>query len=250
MFKELNANIKDSEITAIIGKNGSGKTSIMDMIFGIETNFNGEIKIGKSAISKKNVLNIRNSIGYIRQNYDQDLFNVNVLEDIKYGSSNIDIKKLNELLESFGLNEKILDECYIDLSSGEKKKILIIKLLLSNKAIFLIDDVTKGLDSKSISTLVRLLKNEKRAGKIIVLTSTNSDFLLSVADSFIILENKELKIYSNKYDVFTDERLLDSTKMCMPNVVNFKILAQNKGIKLLYRDNINDLMKDIYRNAK
>lgn len=250
IFDELNITMKDSEITAIVGKNNSGKTSIMNMIFGIETNFSGEIKIGRSTINKKTALDIRKKIAYIRQDYEQDLFNTNALDDIKYGISSVDEEKLNELLKSFKLNKNILKKCYTDLSSSEIKKILLIKLFLSNKKILLIDDVTNGLDNKSVSTLIKILKREKREGKIIILSSTNSEFLLSIADNFIILDNKNLKIEGDKYSVFTNEELLKNAEMDVPNTLKFKMLAQKKGIKLMYRDNTNDLMKDIYRNVK
>ena len=129
-------------------------------------------------------------------------------------------------------------------------EILFIKLLLSNKKILLIDDITSSLDTKSISTIVKILKREKRDGKIIILSSNNSEFLLSAADSFIILEDNSVTINNNKYNLFSNKTLLDSIEMPMPDIVKFKNLAQNKGIKLMYRDNINDLIKDIYRNAK
>ena len=173
-----------------------------------------------------------------------------MLEDIKYGLSDVDMDKINELLTAFDLDEKILKRCYIDLSSSEKKKILLIKLLIKDSKVLLLDDVTNGLDNKSMINLIKILKREKRNGKTIIVSSMDSDFLIQISDSFIILDNGKIKRSSAKYSVFTDKGLLYRIGMRMPSMVEFKMNVDNKKIKLVYRDNINDLIKDIYRNAE
>jgi energy-coupling factor transport system ATP-binding protein len=254
IFNNINIDIKENEITAIIGKNGSGKTTFMDLIFGINNDFDGEIIVDKTVISrkarKKTILKARESIGYIRQNNEKDLFNINALEDIKYGLSNLDTKKLEEQLSAFNLDDRILYRCYSDLSGGEKKKILVIKQLIRDSKILMFDDITKDLDSKSISTLIKILKREKRNGKIIIISSMDSDFLLRIADSFIILDNGKVINSIDKYNIFTDTQILDRVGMSVPSVLDFKMKANLKKIKLMYRDNIDDLIKDVYRNAE
>lgn len=254
IFDNLNIDIRENEITAIIGKNGSGKTTLMDLIYGIKNVFDGEIIVGKMVINrkscKKNILKVRENMGYIRQNNEKDLFNINIMEDLKYWVSHLDTKKLGELLSVFNLDDKILYRCYRNLSSSEKKKILVIKQLIKDSKILMFDDITKDLDSKSISTLIKILKREKRNGKIIIISSMDSDFLLSAADSFIILDNGKAINSRDKYNIFTDTQILDRVEMSIPNVIDFRMKADFKKIKLMYRDNIDDLIKDVYRNAE
>lgn len=255
IFKNLNLEIKTNEITSIVGKNGSGKTRFLNLIFGLDLNFSGKIVIGKKNICDKmkrlNLEKLRADIFYLSQTYQNQLFNVNALEDIKYDIPNFDMIKLDELLKSFCLDREILKKNYSELSNGEMKKILLISMFIGNKKIILLDDPTSDLDQKSISTLIKLLKKAKRDGKMIIITSQNSEFLLSVSDKILILDNGNLMEQKNKYDFFSNSELLNKCGLTMPNVLQFRQkVLERKNIKLVYRDNINDLIKDIYRSAK
>lgn len=251
LLKNINLKIKSNEITSVVGKAGSGKSLLLNIILGNNLNFDGQIVIDGQSLNDKKIESIRQDIFYLQQNYNNQLFNINVLEDIKYGVSDFDKDKLNELLINFNLDSEILKKNYFELSSGEIKKILIISMFISNKKIILLDDPTNGLDQKSITNLVKLLKKEKRNGKTIIICSPNSDFLLSLSDKIIAINNKEVIEFDNKYDFFSNKKTMDKSGLNIPNVLKFRELALNKkNIKLIYRDNINDLIKDIYRYAK
>ena len=255
IFENFNLEIGSNQIVSIIGKSGSGKTAFLDLIYGLDINFTGEISIdGKtinSSVKDKKTNSIRKNMFYMSQNYKNQLFNLNVLEDIKYGISNFDELKLDELLKSFNLKYEVLNKNYYELSSGEIKKILMIKMIISDRKIILLDDPTSGLDKKSLSTLIKIIKKEKRNGKAIILTSYDPEFLLSVSDSIIILDNGKITKKENKYELLNNQTLLNKCGLSMPCILKFReIVLKRKNIKLLYRDNINDLIKDIYRNAK
>lgn len=255
IFESLNLEIKENQITAVVGKNGSGKTSLFNLIFGLDLNFNGKIVIGRNSINekskKRDLLKIRKNMFYLKQDCQNQLFNINVFEDIKYGVTNLDINKLGELLKNFGLSEEILSKSYFELSSGELKKILIITMFINDNKIILLDDPTVDLDQKSIGMLVKLLKKEKRNGKIIIISSQDSEFLINISDTVLILNNGNIDIEENKYQFFSNKSLLNKCDLIMPNVLQFRETVLNKkNVKLVYRDNINDLIKDIYRNAK
>lgn len=255
IFKKLNLEIKENEIISIVGKNGSGKTCFLNLIFGLDLTFEGEIFVNKRSLSSKirgKELNmIRKNIFYLIQDYHKKLFNINVFEDIKYGISNLSIDKLYELLKLFDLDKEILNKNYIELSDGEIKRILIIKMFIRNSKIILLDDPTSGLDQKSVSTLIKLLKKEKRTEKSIIICSQDSEFLFSISDRIVILDNEKLIECNNKYDFFANKKLLNKCELTMPKVLQFREnTLKRKNIKLIYRDNINDLIKDIYRYAK
>lgn len=255
IFENLNLEINSDQITSVVGKNGSGKTSFLNLIFGLDVDFIGDIVInGKtinSNIKNKEINIIRKDIFYMSQNFQKQLFNINILEDIRYGICNFDEQRLNELLKSFNLKEEILNKSYFELSSSELKKILIIKMIISDKKIILLDDPTNGLDQKSVSNLIKILKKEKRNGKIIIISSQESNFLLSVSDNILILDDRNLLKKENKYEALSNQSLLNKSGLIMPDILKFReIVLKRKNIKLLYRDNVNDLLKDVYRNVK
>lgn len=255
IFEKLNIQINDSTLTGIIGKNGSGKSTLLNIIYGLYNNFEGEVYIDKEVINKSNIKdkiqNIRKDIFYLKQEYQDSLFCINVLEDIKYSIPKIDLEKLNDLLKMFDLDEKILKKNYLDLSNSEIKRILIIKMFLKDYKIILLDDPTSDLNQKSISNLIKLLKREKYNDKLVLISSTDSEFLLKTCDNYIIIDGKKVYLKNGKYSVFNDATLLNRINLSMPSVLAFKLYVDNKKkIKLVYRDNINDLIKDIYRNVK
>ena len=102
------------------------------------------------------------------------------------------------------------------------------------------------------SYLFRILKKMisilSRYEKTIVVVSKDSDFVHKIADKVVIINNGEIVLSGTKYEVFTND--MEQYGLKQPKIIQFEQLARNKkNIRLLYRDEINDLMKDIYRHA-
>jgi len=254
-IKNLNLLIKEKYITSIIGTNRSGKTNILNLIYGINKLEDGEIKIDNNIIDiytkKSELTEIRKDISYLIEDYNSLLFSVNILEDIKYSIDNIDNKKLEELLNLFNLKNDILYKNYAELSNGEKKKILLIKIILEDKKIILLDNPNTGLDYKSKETLIKLLKREKRNGKTIIITSLDENFLLRVSDTVAIIYNGKVLIYDDKYKILEKEKVLEKVNMKVPNILRIqKRIKDTKNIEFRYKNNINDLLKDVCKNEK
>ena len=139
IFKKVNFEIDKGQIVSVVGKNGSGKTTVFDLIYGQDLKFDGKINLGKKILDKnrkqKQLKEIRDDIFYLRQNYYEQLFNINVLEDINYYVDDARKAELEELLKGFGLDNSVLTKHHSELSSGEIKKILVTIMLLSDKKI-------------------------------------------------------------------------------------------------------------------
>ena len=252
IFKDLDFSVDSSKVIGITGKNGSGKTSLLNLIYGLDIDFNGKIYIDKYELynktSEKDIEKIRKQISYLKQDSDYN-YRV-VLEELKLVDG-FDVEKLNELLELFNLKEEKLHKRDFELTKGELQKVLIIKTLLKNSNLILLDDPTKYIEQKSILNLVKVLKRKKREGCLLIISSLDSEFLLRIVDKIICINSDDISIYSNKYSFFSEEKMLDKINLKMPEIVNFKVIAEhNKKVKLINRDNTNDLIKDIYRNVK
>ena len=168
---------------------------------------------------------------------------IRVKDDIKYnGSYNKD--HLDELLAQFDLNEDILSKKYSNISKSEYQKISIIIAILNNNPILLLEDPTIGLDVKSKKALIRILKKEKRKNRIIIVVSKDSEFLFQLVNYIIYKDKNNYVICNNKYIFFSNKRLLKQFDLAEPQII------KNTKIRLLNRDNINDLIKEIYRHAQ
>ena len=199
-----------------------------------------------------NILNIDSTnIFYISEDYMNMFFNINIKEDIKYYLGNFNIESINELLDSFKMNKNILNKNYQELSKSEAKVILLIIALLINKEIIIIENINTYLDEHKKQTIIKNLKKIKREDKAIIITSYNTNFILEITDEIIVIENNNIIKNKDKYKVLNNNKLLKKYNLEIPKILEYiNKVEKLKNIKLGYRDNINDLIKDIYRYAK
>ena len=180
-------------------------------------------------------------------NYD-NMFNSNVYLDVTNNLDNIELIKLQGFLELFKLDLDILKRNFYKLSNSEKKRIILISAFLSEKEIILINNSIIGLDTESKLSLIKVIKHEKRNNKVIILYSTDSNFIHQSSDK--ILDIEDYKIF-DKYNFFLKTKRIDKYNMKMPDIETFRKTAkERKNIKLVKTDNINDLIKDVYRNVQ
>lgn len=199
-----------------------------------------------------NILNIDSTnIFYISEDYMNMFFNINIKEDIKYYLGNFNIESINELLDSFKMNKNILNKNYQELSKSEAKVVLLIIALLIDKEIIIIENINTYLDEHKKQTIIKNLKKIKREDKAIIITSYNTNFILEITDEIIVIENNNIIKNKDKYKVLNNNKLLKKYNLEIPKILEYiNKVEKLKNIKLGYRDNINDLIKDIYRYAK
>lgn len=178
------------------------------------------------------------------------LFNYNLYEDINYYCKQYSNDNLIDLLKQFDLDESILRRSYNEVSKSEYKKICIIVAILTNNPILLVENPTTGLDVKSKKTLIKILKREKRKGRVIIVISNDSEFLFQLTNYIIYKDKNKYVICDSKYGFFSNKKLLRQFDLVEPSIIEFYSEVKKKTkVRLLNRDNINDLIKEIYRNA-
>ena len=251
VLKNINIKLKAGKINAIVGKSGSGKTTLLELITGIL-----KPTTGKVLIDEKEIDNLNNAfdIGYVSQDNNQFLQKT-VKEELEmllklYNYKLKEKKKrINDSLIMVGLNEKYLNLNINNLSSGEKKKLALASALILNPSILIIDEPVIGLDRKTkeeLKKIFRILKT--RYNKTIIFVSNNLDFVLEVADYVYVLYDKEIVLEGKKIDVLSKTDILKKYGIIGPNINSFEnLVLTKKQIKIGYRYEINDLIKDIYR---
>lgn len=247
VLKNINIKFETGKITSIIGKSGSGKTTMLELISSIILPTNGEIKITNS-----------NKIGFLFQFPEEQFFNQTVEQELEVilklndYRKNDNKKRISDSLKMVGLDNDYLNMNPFNLSNGEKRKVALASVLILNPSILLLDEPTIGLDDKSkkeIINLIRLLK--KRYNKTIIIASHDMDFVHKITDYIFVLDNKKIIMEGDKYTIFKKEEELNKINIKIPKLIEFpnKVLRLKK-IKIGYRDDINDLIKDIYRYVK
>jgi ABC-type multidrug transport system fused ATPase/permease subunit len=181
IHNNLNIIFYPSKINTIIGKSGSGKTTILKLILGLNKPTKGEILI--DGVNSKNIdLNyLRSNISIVSQ--DIKLFNNSIYYNISYGN-NITNKKIKELVLQLGLFNTIFKNLKngldtgvgvngTHLSNGQRQMVLILRVYLQNKKIFILDEPTTALDPKSKSLILGIIKKISINKNTIIVTHDN-----------------------------------------------------------------------------
>jgi len=250
VLKDINLNVEEGSYTVIIGKTGSGKSTLIEHINGLLLPTQGEVLVNNVLItnpkSKKEKRELAKKLKVLRQDVavlfqfsEQQLFETSVLKDIifaplNYGiSEESAISKAKELIKLVGLDKSYLDKSPFELSGGEMRKVALCGVLALEPKVLILDEPTVALDYKSreeIMTMVKKLKDE--LNMTIVLISHNMNYVLEYADKVFVLKNGKINFEGTVEELFADEKLLKENSLEQPELLKFYNKLQENNIKL------------------
>ncbi len=198
IFKSFNLSIKSGKVLGILGKVGSGKTSLVDLISRIYDPQKGDIFIGDKNLKSIEISELRNLISYVPQN--NFLFSESIKKNIEFGnpdSSTDDITNAAKLAEIDLEIEKfengydtILGERGVTLSGGQAQRISIARSFIKDSEIYLFDDCFSSLDSDTEDRILKNLKNNFQNKTLIIISHRVS--CVKHADNIIVLDNGKI----------------------------------------------------------
>lgn len=216
VLKNLNCIFEANKTTAIVGKSGSGKSTILSLINKLYSIKKGEILLDGTNINTLNENTLRNAVGVVTQS--PYIFNCTIRENLSFIRPNItedeminalkraQIWDFIEKLED-GLDSKV-GENGVMLSGGQKQRLAIARVLLKNSPIIVLDEATSALDNKSQAKIVKAIDNLKKDHTIIIVahrlsTIVNADKILVLDDGNIVDSGTHLQLF-NHSPIYTD----------------------------------------------
>jgi len=200
LCQNIDLNITHKEKIAIIGPNGCGKTTLLDIIAGLKQKKSGSIEIFHNVIeNEKDFKPIRDLVGYLFQNSDNQFLAPNVLDDVAFSllSGGMGQKeamiKANMILKDLGI-EHLKNKIVYNLSGGEKKLVALAGVLVTEPKLMLLDEPTNGLDYKMQLRLVEILK---KIDKSIIIVSHHKEFVDSIVDKVYEITPEGLVLIAN-----------------------------------------------------
>lgn len=219
-------------LVCLLGESGCGKTTLMNLIAGLDTEYTGKILVDNvelNTLSENELCNYRKDYtGFIFQDYHL-LNGYSVIENIVYPCAlksenpQKDIQQAKELIQKIGLSDKA-NEKVQNLSGGQKQRVAIARALIKNPKVILADEPTGALDRTTSTEIMEILKEISRTKLVIVIT--HDRHICDYADEIITIEDK--KVCVQKPSDEADRTLKEDMTLSPPSKVNhFKLAYKN-----------------------
>lgn len=218
VLNTINLSMNHNESVAIVGANGVGKSTLLRLLVGLETGYDGSIQVNGIDVIKKNLPAIRKNIGYVFQDADAQLFMPTVYDDIAFAPKNYNYPdnevniRVEDALEKIGITH-LRDKAAYKLSGGEKKLVSIATILSTEPEIILMDEPSIALDPKNRRKLIHVLNSLPQCK---ILATHDLDMALDTCERTILLKDGRVEKDGRTAEILTNKALLDACGLELP----------------------------------
>jgi len=221
-MEDITLNLHIGEQKALVGLNGSGKTTLFKLILGLLEPESGDIFVFDRKVTRDNLWEVRQNIGFLFQNPDDQLFAPTVWEDVAFGPRNLGLseeevsERVEWALEHVGM-AKYANRPVNQMSHGQAKRTALAGIIAMRPGILILDEPFSGLDFKMVQTMIGIIQKLRQEGITILFTTHNRFFIENWSDSVAVIEDGRII-----YDGPTSEAL--SRKEVVDNIGNWDLL--------------------------
>ena len=217
VVEDLSFSIRKGETVGLIGANGAGKSTIMRLLLGLVTG-QGEITVDGLPLNKQNLAAIRQKIGFVLQDSDNQMFMPTVYEDMVFGPRNYGLSKeeterrVDAVLQSLGLQD-LKHRYNHKISGGEKRMAAIATILAMEPEAILMDEPSTALDPVNRRTVINTIK---RLPQTKLIASHDLDMILDTCQRVILLSHGSIVADGDAEIILRDRELLEANRMELP----------------------------------
>lgn len=256
-LKGIDLTLEDGKFIALVGRTGSGKSTLIQQINALLRPTAGEVEVAgfiNSADKKrrsKKINDLRKRVGLVFQFPEYQLFESTVEKDVAFGPKNFGaskqeaLQKAHDALKRVGLGESFFERSPFELSGGEKRKVAIAGILAMEPDVLIVDEPTAGLDPAAAKDTMSLFKEINAQGVTIILVSHDMDLVLAYADIAVVMDHGEIKKVAPPSALFDED--LTQYSLQNPRVFAFAEALRERGmhIDLTGVKDVDDLAKAI-----
>lgn len=195
ILKNINLSVDSGDYISVVGPSGSGKSTLLKLLCHLISPSNGTILYKNKSIMEHNPMELRKNVAYCFQT--PFIFGKTVMDNISFPYSirdiKVDLKRVEELFILFNLEKDYLNKDVKNLSGGEKQRIAIIRTLLFNPEVLLLDEVTSALDVHNTSIVENVVKSINDNGTTILWITHNPEQSRKNANKLLNIEAGEIK---------------------------------------------------------
>ncbi len=234
-LNNLNFTVNDGEIVAIVGQNGSGKSTIGKLIAGIMKLKFGKIIIDNLDVSnKKDYSKIINNVGIVFQNPENQIIFNNIHDELSFCLKDLDSTQVDNRIESALRKVNMLefkDKELYSLSLGQKQRIVIAEILAKNPKYIILDEPTTMLDTQGKEQIHAIISSLKKQGYTIICITNLADEIL-LADRTLILNNGTIVEEIKKEELSSKVDILRKYNIKEPMLLKLQVELKKNGINI------------------
>lgn len=241
--KERNAvehvsfHIEQGSYTTIIGHNGSGKSTIAKLLIGLLEKDGGHIYVDDQELSMETLYDIRDKVGIVFQNPDNQFIGATVADDIAFGLENHQVEsvKMQPIIERFA--EKVKMSRYMEseptkLSGGQKQRVAIAGVLAMSPQIIIFDESTSMLDPQGKAEINDLIQEIHKESNITIISITHDIEEVSKSDYVIVMDNGHVVMQGLPKDILLREQELINLQLDIPFALKFYNALKRENITI------------------
>ncbi|NME66208.1 ATP-binding cassette domain-containing protein [Clostridium cadaveris] len=233
---KVSVKIPKGKITAIMGGNGAGKSTFFLNLNGVLTPDAGQIIFNGKVIihNKKNIKELRKSVGIVFQDPNDQLFSSSVRKDISFGAVNLGLsedeisRRVDGAIERVGIKDLERRPIHA-LSYGQKKRVAIAGVLVMEPEVIILDEPTAGLDPIGVNELMKILIEIKETmGISIIIATHDMDIVPLYCDYGFVFHKGKVIMEGTPKDIFSNPEILRENSLRLPRIAHLMEILKDK----------------------
>ncbi len=258
-LRKFTVSLEGAKVYTFLGDSKSGIDKLGGLINATSSPIIGKVRVNEFVNNGKYIRNVgklRMNASVIAANPNDMLFNKYVKDELSFGLKYFKYKvnkqsiRVVDALKLVGLSEDYLKRRISDLTISEKKKVAIASSLIFNPEIIVFNEPSMFLINKDKEELIRLINMlVTKYKKMIIITTKDTSFAYSVSDNIYIVNDGEILARGPK-TIIENTGVLKVNNLEVPDIIDFVNVSNKMGANLSHTNNILDLIKEVYRNAR
>lgn len=238
----ISVTINQGEFIGIIGHTGSGKSTLIQLLNGLELPTEGKVKVDDIVVGedKKKLKLVRQRVGLVFQYPEYQLFEETIAKDVAFGPINLGLSqeevdlRVKEAIELVGFNyDKIKDLSPFDLSGGQKRRVAIAGVLAMKPDYLILDEPTAGLDPAGRNEIFEQIKNLHEKSKVtVILVSHSMEDIAKFVDRVIVLSNGKIHMEGTPKEIYSQAEELEKIGLGIPQIASIVKELGKRGFNI------------------